>query len=69
MPYYNSGVQVERNAVYFKLQSKIGIVVMWNGDDAVMVTESLFRISVSKTMNETRNKNSSFLSFFLRVVG
>lgn len=43
MPYYKSGVQVEKNAVYFKLQSKVGIVVMWNGDDAVMVTDSSFR--------------------------
>lgn len=37
MPYYNAGVQLEKNAVYIKLQSKVGIVVMWNGDDAVMV--------------------------------
>ncbi|XP_077423877.1 mucin-2 [Vanacampus margaritifer] len=37
LPYYNSGVQVENNAVYIKLQSKVGLVVMWNGDDAVMV--------------------------------
>uniref|UniRef100_A0A8D3DUY0 VWFD domain-containing protein n=1 Tax=Scophthalmus maximus TaxID=52904 RepID=A0A8D3DUY0_SCOMX len=37
MPYYNAGVQVERNAVYIKLHSKVGITVMWNGDDAVMV--------------------------------
>ncbi|XP_062277536.1 mucin-2-like [Scomber scombrus] len=37
MPYYNGGVQVENNAVYIKLQSKVGITVMWNGDDAVMV--------------------------------
>ncbi|XP_059190820.1 mucin-2, partial [Centropristis striata] len=37
LPYYNSGVQVERNAVYFKLQSKVGITIMWNGEDAVMV--------------------------------
>ncbi|KAM9854785.1 mucin-5B [Aulostomus maculatus] len=37
MPYYNSGVQVEKNAVYIKLQSTVGIVVMWNGDDAVMI--------------------------------
>uniref|UniRef100_A0A8C4F7F8 VWFD domain-containing protein n=1 Tax=Dicentrarchus labrax TaxID=13489 RepID=A0A8C4F7F8_DICLA len=37
MPYNQAGVQVEKNAVYFKLQSKIGIVVIWNGDDAVMV--------------------------------
>lgn len=49
MPYYNSGVQVEKNAVYFKLQSKVGIVVMWNGEDAVMVTDSSFRnMSVEK---------------------
>nr|XP_020477876.1 mucin-2-like [Monopterus albus] len=37
MPYYNAGVQVEKNAVYIKLQSKVGITVMWNRDDAVMV--------------------------------
>uniref|UniRef100_UPI0014481FD3 mucin-2 n=1 Tax=Epinephelus lanceolatus TaxID=310571 RepID=UPI0014481FD3 len=37
LPYHSAGVQVERNAVYFKLQSKVGITVMWNGDDAVMV--------------------------------
>ncbi|GAA6221448.1 mucin-2-like isoform X1 [Lates japonicus] len=37
MPYHNAGVQVEKNAVYVKLQSKVGITVMWNGDDAVMV--------------------------------
>ncbi|XP_034391291.1 mucin-2-like isoform X2 [Cyclopterus lumpus] len=36
-PYYNGGVQLEKNAVYIKLQSKVGITVMWNGDDAVMV--------------------------------
>ncbi|KAF7658620.1 hypothetical protein LDENG_00009980 [Lucifuga dentata] len=37
MPYYNAGVQVEQNAVYVKVQAKVGVVVMWNGDDAVMV--------------------------------
>uniref|UniRef100_A0A671WX87 Mucin 2, oligomeric mucus/gel-forming n=1 Tax=Sparus aurata TaxID=8175 RepID=A0A671WX87_SPAAU len=37
LPYYNAGVQVERNVIYLKLQSKVGLVVMWNGDDAVMV--------------------------------
>ncbi|KAG7280981.1 hypothetical protein CRUP_016613, partial [Coryphaenoides rupestris] len=36
LPYYNGGVQLERNAVYTKLQAKVGLVVMWNGDDAVM---------------------------------
>uniref|UniRef100_UPI001ED85821 mucin-2 n=1 Tax=Scatophagus argus TaxID=75038 RepID=UPI001ED85821 len=37
MPYYNAGVQVEKNAIYIKLQSKVGITVMWNRDDAVTV--------------------------------
>lgn len=37
LPHYEAGVQVERNAVYIKLQSKVGIIVMWNLDDAVMV--------------------------------
>lgn len=39
IPYHNKGVQVEQNAVYLKLQSSVGIVVMWNRDDAVMVTD------------------------------
>ncbi|RVE71721.1 hypothetical protein OJAV_G00054810 [Oryzias javanicus] len=37
LPYYQGGVQVEKNAVYTKLQAKVGVTVMWNGDDAVMV--------------------------------
>uniref|UniRef100_I3JNC4 VWFD domain-containing protein n=1 Tax=Oreochromis niloticus TaxID=8128 RepID=I3JNC4_ORENI len=37
LPHYQAGVQMERNAVYIKLQSKVGIIVMWNLDDAVMV--------------------------------
>ncbi|CAL8335672.1 unnamed protein product [Gadus morhua 'NCC'] len=37
LPYLNAGIQLERNAVYTKLQAKVGLVVMWNGDDAVMV--------------------------------
>ncbi|XP_078804782.1 uncharacterized protein muc2.1 isoform X2 [Oryzias latipes] len=37
LPYYQGGVQVEKNAVYTKLQAKVGFTVMWNGDDAVMV--------------------------------
>ncbi|KAK5598353.1 hypothetical protein CRENBAI_014353, partial [Crenichthys baileyi] len=37
LPYYKGGVQVENNAVYIKLQTKVGFTVMWNGDDAVMV--------------------------------
>lgn len=38
LPYYNGGVQLERNAVYTKLYSKVGLVVMWNGEDAIMVS-------------------------------
>lgn len=57
MPYYNSGVQVERNAVYFKLQSKVGIVVMWNGEDAVMVTDSSFRNVCVEKRKEMKNEN------------
>lgn len=64
MPYYKSGVQVEKNAVYFKLQSKVGIVVMWNGEDAVMVTDSSPRSLCKK--NEKAEKS---LSFCLYVVG
>uniref|UniRef100_A0A672GN01 VWFD domain-containing protein n=1 Tax=Salarias fasciatus TaxID=181472 RepID=A0A672GN01_SALFA len=37
LPYLYSGVQVERNAVYIKLQAKVGITVMWNSEDSVMV--------------------------------
>ncbi|XP_028304411.1 mucin-2-like isoform X2 [Gouania willdenowi] len=36
-PYLKAGVQVESNADYIKLQSKVGITVMWNGEDAVTV--------------------------------
>ena len=42
MPYNKEGVQVEENAVYIKLQSKIGIVVRWNGDDAIMVKMHIY---------------------------
>uniref|UniRef100_A0A3Q2CGB5 Mucin-2-like n=1 Tax=Cyprinodon variegatus TaxID=28743 RepID=A0A3Q2CGB5_CYPVA len=37
LPYYKGGVQVENNAAYIKLQAKVGITVMWNGDDAVEI--------------------------------
>ncbi|KAK5902118.1 hypothetical protein CesoFtcFv8_007407 [Champsocephalus esox] len=37
LPHFNAGVQVEKNAGNIKLQSKVGITVMWNEDDAVMV--------------------------------
>ncbi|XP_027128683.1 mucin-2 [Larimichthys crocea] len=37
LPYHNAGVRVEKDPIYMKLQSKVGIVVMWNGEDAVTV--------------------------------
>ncbi|XP_023278265.1 mucin-2-like [Seriola lalandi dorsalis] len=37
LPFYQGGVQVERNAVYIKLQSKVGLTVMWYLGDSVMV--------------------------------
>uniref|UniRef100_A0A3B3Z8C0 VWFD domain-containing protein n=1 Tax=Periophthalmus magnuspinnatus TaxID=409849 RepID=A0A3B3Z8C0_9GOBI len=37
MPYYRAGVKLEQNSVYIKLESSVGIVVLWNRDDAVMV--------------------------------
>ncbi|XP_028304407.1 mucin-2-like isoform X2 [Gouania willdenowi] len=36
-PFLNGGVQVENNADYLKLQAKVGITVVWNGEDAIMV--------------------------------
>jgi len=41
LPFHKGGVQVEKNAIYIKLQSKVGITVMWNSDDAVMVKTTI----------------------------
>ncbi|XP_073724623.1 uncharacterized protein muc2.1 isoform X2 [Misgurnus anguillicaudatus] len=37
LPIHVSGILVEKNAIYTKLYSKIGISVMWNRDDSVLV--------------------------------
>ncbi|XP_022611938.1 mucin-2-like [Seriola dumerili] len=37
LPFYQGGVQVEKNAVYIKLQSSVGLTVMWYLGDSVMV--------------------------------
>ncbi|KAJ8252213.1 hypothetical protein COCON_G00215250 [Conger conger] len=34
-PYYGSGVLLERNTIYTKLYAKLGLSIMWNGEDAV----------------------------------
>nr|XP_023651520.1 mucin-2-like isoform X2 [Paramormyrops kingsleyae] len=35
MPYYGSGVLLERNPTYTKVTAKLGLSVLWNGEDAV----------------------------------
>ncbi|XP_048014153.1 mucin-2 [Megalobrama amblycephala] len=37
LPVHVSGILVEENTIYTKLYSKMGITVMWNKEDAVMV--------------------------------
>uniref|UniRef100_A0A8C9SGR7 VWFD domain-containing protein n=1 Tax=Scleropages formosus TaxID=113540 RepID=A0A8C9SGR7_SCLFO len=37
MPYYGSGVFLERNPTYTRLSAKLGLTVMWNEEDAIMV--------------------------------
>nr|XP_021326446.1 mucin-2 [Danio rerio] len=37
LPVHVSGILVEENTIYTRLYSKMGITVMWNKDDAVMV--------------------------------
>ncbi|XP_035379605.1 mucin-2 [Electrophorus electricus] len=37
LPYYLAGVLLEKNAIYTKLYAKLGLSVMWNREDAVMV--------------------------------
>ncbi|MGH0172271.1 UNVERIFIED_CONTAM: hypothetical protein FKN15_073890, partial [Acipenser sinensis] len=36
-PYYGSGILVERNEIYTKLYTKLGLTLMWNRADAVML--------------------------------
>ncbi|XP_050191777.1 mucin-2 [Myiozetetes cayanensis] len=36
-PYYSSGVLIESNDVYTKIYAKLGMVLMWNQEDALMV--------------------------------
>lgn len=61
LPYHNKGVQVEQNAVYIKLQSSVGIVVMWNRDDAVMVTVAF----KAEPNTDSSNQTDCFISEFV----
>ncbi|KAJ8248888.1 hypothetical protein GJAV_G00228860 [Gymnothorax javanicus] len=36
-PHYGSGVLLQRNTIYTKLYAKLGLSIMWNGEDAVSV--------------------------------
>nr|XP_021410840.1 mucin-2 [Lonchura striata domestica] len=36
-PYYTSGVLIESNEIYTKIYAKLGLVLMWNQQDALMV--------------------------------
>ncbi|XP_071415412.1 mucin-2 [Pithys albifrons albifrons] len=36
-PYYSSGVLIESNDIYTKIYAKLGMVLMWNQQDALMV--------------------------------
>ncbi|XP_039584366.1 mucin-2 isoform X1 [Passer montanus] len=36
-PYYTSGVLIESNDIYTKIYAKLGMVLMWNQQDALMV--------------------------------
>uniref|UniRef100_A0A8C0ZBD8 Mucin 2, oligomeric mucus/gel-forming n=1 Tax=Cyanistes caeruleus TaxID=156563 RepID=A0A8C0ZBD8_CYACU len=36
-PYYTSGVLIESNEIYTKIYAKLGMVLMWNQQDALMV--------------------------------
>lgn len=36
-PYYSSGVLIEKNNIYTKLYAKVGLILIWNQADALMV--------------------------------
>lgn len=38
LPYSYSGVLIEKNSAYIKVSAKLGLVAMWNGKDAFMVS-------------------------------
>ncbi|KAG2462468.1 MUC5B protein, partial [Polypterus senegalus] len=46
-PYSQLGVQIEESSLYIKVTAKSGVMVMWNGEDALMVEMP------EKYMNET----------------
>lgn len=67
MPYNKAGIQLERNAVYTKLQTKIGLVVMWNGDDAVMVKPFKIMLIFDPNISKCNFPLYHFTVFFIFV--
>ncbi|XP_075568549.1 mucin-5AC [Pelecanus crispus] len=37
LPYSQSGITIEKSSIYVKVASKVGIVLMWNEDDSIML--------------------------------
>ncbi|XP_064423157.1 mucin-5AC-like [Latimeria chalumnae] len=37
LPFSQSGIQIEKTSVYVKVVAKLGLVLMWNGDDALLL--------------------------------
>ncbi|NWW99935.1 MUC5A protein, partial [Caloenas nicobarica] len=37
LPYSQSGITIEKSSIYVKVASKIGIVLMWNEDDSILL--------------------------------
>lgn len=47
-PYYSSSLLIENNGVYMKVYAKVGLILIWNQEDALMVCKiNLFLISIS----------------------
>lgn len=77
-PYYTSGVLIESSEIYTKIYAKLGMVLMWNQQDALMVCVfkvffnwyflgflGQFSISVGKRKRRGKKeeKNNSFVLF------
>lgn len=36
-PYYSSGILVEKNSAYTKVYARVGLILIWNREDALLV--------------------------------
>ena len=39
LPYGNSGMFIERTSSYITVKAKLGLLLMWNEDDALLVSQ------------------------------